>query len=57
MTPEQKIEALTELLSNVIHSLNMKQYVIENPSESHQCEIEADEYYDQMLKILHDEDG
>lgn len=57
MTPEQKIEALTDLLSNVIHSLNMKQYAIENPTESHQCEIEADDYHNQMLKILHDEDG
>ena len=45
MTPEQKIEALTDLLSNVIHSLNMKQYAIENPTESHQCEIQADDYY------------
>lgn len=55
MTDAQKIEALTDLLSNVIHSLEMKQYVVENPHESHQCEVEADQYYQHMLDILHSE--
>lgn len=53
MTNEQKIEALTNLLDNVIHSLNMKQYEIEDATESHKCEVEADEYYQKMLDILH----
>lgn len=53
MTNEQKIEALTDLLSSVIHRLNMKQYEIEDPTESHQCEVEADNYYQKMITILH----
>jgi len=53
MTNEQKIEALTNLLDNVIHSLNMKQYEIEDATQSHQCEVEADNYYQQMLDILY----
>ena len=53
MTNEQKIEALTNLLDDVIHSLNMKQYEIEDANESHQCEVEADNYYQQMLDILY----
>ena len=53
MTNEQKIEALTELLGDVIHSLNMKQYEIEDATESHKCEVEADDYYQKMLTILH----
>jgi hypothetical protein len=53
MTNEQKIEALTNLLDSVIHSLSMKQYEIEDATQSHQCEVEADEYYQKMLTILH----
>ncbi len=53
MTDTQKIEALTELLDNVIHSLSMKQYEIEDATESHKCETEADEYHQQMLNILY----
>ena len=53
MTNEQKIAALTDLLDNVIHSLNMKQYEIEDATQSHQCEVEADDYYQQMLDILY----
>ena len=53
MTDTQKIEALTELLSNVIHSLSMKQYEIEDPTASHYCEMEADDYHQKMIDILH----
>ena len=53
MTNEQKIAALTDLLDSVIHSLNMKQYEIEDATESHQCEVEADNYYQKMITILH----
>lgn len=55
MTDAQKIEALTELLDTVISALEMKQYVVEDPDESHQCEVEADQYYQHMLDILHSE--
>lgn len=57
MTDAQKIEALTDLLSNVIHTLEMKQYDIENPYLSHECVIEADKFHQQMLDILHTEDS
>jgi hypothetical protein len=53
MTDTQKIEALTELLGDVIHTLNLKQYEIEDATESHQCEVEADKFHQQMLDILH----
>lgn len=53
MTEAQKIEALTDLLESVIHRLNMKQYEIEDATQSHQCEVEADNYYQQMLDILY----
>jgi len=56
MTDAQKVEALTNLLDNVIHSLSMKQYEIEDATESHKCEAEADEYYQKMLNILHSND-
>ena len=53
MTNEQKIEALIELLTDVMHTLNMKQYVIDDPTEYYKCETEADEYHQQMIDILH----
>jgi hypothetical protein len=52
MTDSDKVDALTELLSNVIHTLEMKQYDIEDPNKSNQCEVEADDYYQQMLNII-----
>ena len=38
MTNEQKVDALSELLSNVIHTLEMKEYDIEDPTLSYQCD-------------------
>lgn len=55
MTDVQKIEALTDLLSNVIHSLEMAKYEIEDVSEAANVVREADHYYQQMLDILHSE--
>ena len=55
MTDAQKVVALTDLLDNVIHSLSMKQYEIEDATESHKCETEADEYYQKMMDILYNE--
>lgn len=57
MSDAQKIEALTELLSTVMHTLEMKQYDIENPTESYKCVTEADQFHQQMLDILHSEDS
>jgi hypothetical protein len=56
MTETQKIDALTELLSTVIHTLEMKQYEIEDATQSHQCEVEADQFHQQMIDILHSND-
>jgi hypothetical protein len=56
MTNEQKIDALTELLNDVMHTLNMKQYCIDDATQSHQCEVEADNYHQQMLNILHSQE-
>lgn len=56
MTNEQKVEELVSLLGDVIHTLNLKQYEIEDPTASYQCEVEADKYYNQMLSILHGND-
>lgn len=53
MTDAQRISALTDLLSDVIHALSMKQYEIEDPLASHQCEVDADAYHDRMIQILH----
>lgn len=56
MTDAQKVEALTDLLSNVIHSLEMTKYEIDDVSEAANVIREADHYHQQMLDILHSED-
>jgi uncharacterized protein YdeI (BOF family) len=53
MTDTQKLDALVELLGEVIHTLNMKQYEIDDASQSHQCEVESDAYHQKMIDILH----
>ena len=53
MTDTDKVDALVELMGNAIHALEMKQYDIENPDLSHQCEIDADKFHQQMLNILY----
>ena len=55
MTDTQKIEALTDLLSNVINSLEMTRFEIEDVSEAANVVREADHYHQQMLDILHSE--
>ena len=57
MTEAQKIEALTDLLSNVIHSLEMTKYEIEDVSEAANVAREADNYHQQMLNIIHSENN
>jgi len=55
MTDAQKVEALTDLVSNVIHSLEMTKYEIGDVSEAANVVREADKYHQQMLDILHNE--
>ena len=57
MTDAQKIDALIDLCSNVIHSLEMTQYHIEDISEAANVIREANHYDQQMLNILHSEDS
>ena len=53
MTDTQKIEALTDLLSDVLHTLSLKSFEIDDPDESHKCEVESDNYHQKMIDILH----
>jgi DNA polymerase sigma len=56
MTDTDKIDALVDLLNEVMHTLDMKQYCIDDPTESHQCEVEADQFHAKMIRILHSND-
>lgn len=56
MTDTQKLEALKELLFSVIHSLDMTQYVIDEPSEATKVVSQADDYHQQMMNILYPHD-
>jgi hypothetical protein len=56
MTDADKVIHLTELLTDVMHTLEMKQYEIEDPFESHKCETEADDYHQKMCDILYREE-
>ena len=56
MTDTEKIQQLTELLSNVIHSLEMTKYEIEDVTEAANVIRAADSYHQQMLDILHNND-
>ena len=53
MTDAQKVVALTDLLSNVIHSLEMTKYEIGDVFEAANVIREADDYYQKMITILH----
>ena len=55
MTNEQKVDALSELLSNVIHSLEMTKYEIDDVTEAANVVRDADHYHQQMLNILYPE--
>ena len=53
MTDTDKVDALTELLSDVIHTLELKQYDIEDSTLSHECVTDADKFHQRMIDILH----
>ena len=57
MTDAQKIEALIDLCSNVIHSLEMTHYHIDDISVAADVVREANQYDQQMLDILNSEDS
>jgi hypothetical protein len=49
----EKLLALEALLNEVIFSLEMTQYSIEDSHEVHKVVQKADDYHEQMLNILH----
>jgi hypothetical protein len=53
MTNEQKIEALTALLDTVISALELTKYDIEDVTKANNVVIEADQFHQQMIDILH----
>jgi hypothetical protein len=53
MTDSEKVFALTEILGDVIHTLELKQYDIEDPQLSHECVTDADKFHQRMLDILY----
>ena len=52
MTDADKVFALTELMGDVIHALELRQYDIEDPDLSYECVIDADKFHQKMLNIL-----
>lgn len=56
MTDADKVFALTELMGDILHVLEMKKYDIEDPTLSHECEIDADKFHQRMMNILHYEE-
>ncbi len=57
MTDADKVFALTEIMNDVIHTLEMKQYDIEDPQLSYECVVDADKFHQRMIDILHSEDS
>ena len=53
MTDADKVLALTELLGEVMNTLELKQYLIEDPTESYECEFQANQFHQQMIEILY----
>jgi hypothetical protein len=53
MTDAEKVFALTEILGDVIHTLELKQYDIEDPQLSHECVTDADEFHQRMMNVLY----
>jgi hypothetical protein len=56
MTDADKVFALTEIMNDVIHTLEMKQYDIEDPQLSYECVTDADKFHQRMIDILYSED-
>jgi hypothetical protein len=55
MTDADKVFALTEILGDVIHTLEMKQYDIQDSQLSYECVTDADKFRQIMSDILHSE--
>ena len=55
MTDADKLFALTEIMNDVIHTLEMKQYDIEDSQLSHECVTDADKFRQIVNDILYSE--
>ena len=55
MTDEEKVYALTDLLTDVMHSLEMTKFQIEDNDEAQNVIRQADNYHQQMCDILYRE--
>lgn len=53
MTDEEKVYALTDLLTDVMHSLEMTKFQIEDNDEAQNVIRQADNYHQKMCDILH----
>ena len=53
MTDAEKVFALTELLGDVIHALELRQYDIEDPTLSYECVTDADKFRQRMMNVLY----
>jgi hypothetical protein len=57
MTDADKLFALTEIMNDVIHTLEMKQYDIEDSQLSHECVTDADKFRQIVNDILYSENA
>ena len=55
MTDADKVQALTEILGDVIHALELRQYDIEDPTLSYECVTDADKFRQRMMDVLYPE--
>ena len=56
MTDADKLFSLTEIMNDVIYTLEMKQYDIEDAQLSHECVTDADKFRQIVNDILYPED-
>ena len=52
MTDKEKLFCLTEIMNDVINTLELKQYDIEDATLSHDCVVDADKFRQRMINIL-----
>jgi hypothetical protein len=56
MTDAKKVEALRDLISDVLHAYDMTIYDMEDPHARSLVNKWSDIFFDRMLKIVHSED-
>jgi hypothetical protein len=56
MTDAKKVEALRDLIGDVLHAYDMTIYDIEDPDARSLVNKWSDIFFNRMLEIVHDED-